>query len=161
MRSRPGNELWWRELGGLLIVVHDRGAPTDERWGDLLSAVSKPLPEGGRTPRAWAAVLIYSLGGMPTVTQRARLRTLKLTLPAPPVALVSDSPLARGVLTAVRWIFPGLRAMRAFTPEQEAAALEALGLDEAARARAAAALDEMLGPLVRGRRGERSAGARP
>jgi hypothetical protein len=149
MSVRGGNELLWREVNGVLIVVHGREAPTDERWRELVLAASKTLPDGSRTPRHWAAVLIYSLGGMPTVTQRAKLGTLlTVTGPAPPVALVSDSYLARGVLTAVRWIFPAMRSIRAFALGQGSAALEWLGLDAQTREQVSDALTEILGALL-------------
>jgi hypothetical protein len=148
MPARDANDLLWREVRGVLVVVHGREAPTDERWQELVTAASLPLPDGTRTPRPWAAVLIYSLGGMPTVTQRAKLGTLlTVKAPAPPIALSSDSHLARGVLTAVRWLFPALRSMRAFTLEQRSPALEWLGLDAETGEQVGAALTELLAAL--------------
>jgi hypothetical protein len=149
--SRPaGTHLLWREVGPVLVIAHGRAAPSDEGWRELVVAASAPLANGRRAPRVWAGVLIYSLGGMPTVTQRARLgQWLSLTGAVPPIALVSDSPLARGVLTAVRWLFPTMRAMHAFALEQKAAALQSLGLEAALQARVDAALGELLGELGR------------
>ena len=148
MGRREHGDLLWREVADVLVVLHGRTAPTDDRWTELVVAASRPKPDGGRAPKAWTAVLIYSLGGMPTVTQRSKLgRMLTVTGQAPPVALVSESPLARGILTAVRWIFPVMRTIHAYAPEQRASALLWLGLDAERRRSVEQALDEMLASL--------------
>lgn len=149
MGRQEERDLLWREVADVLVVLHGRASPTDERWMELVLAASRPLPDGARTPKAWSAVLIYSLGGMPTVTQRSKLGgVLTLNGPAPPVALVSESPLARGILTAVRWIFPAMRSIHAYAPEQRTSAVESLRLTPERRRGVDQALDEMLAALT-------------
>lgn len=149
MARREHGELLWREVGDVLVVAHGRGSPSDERWKELVFAASKPLPDGGRSPKAWAAVLIYSLGGMPTVTQRSKLGSMvTVTGAAPPVALVTESAVARGVLTAVRWIFPAMRAIHAYAPEHRASALRSLGLSAERRHEVDRALGELLAAVT-------------
>lgn len=138
--------LVWRVASNVLVVVHGRSAPSDSAWAELLRASTHAQPDGKRTVIARRAILIFSLGGMPTPAQRARLAKVRMApgASAPPIVLVSDSPLARGVLTAVSWIVPGLRSLRTYAVERRLAALQALELEPEAVPAVEAALADLL-----------------
>jgi hypothetical protein len=146
--ASPGqaDELFWRVVSNVLIVMHGRRPPSDERWGELLLATTHAQLNGSRTPIARRAILIYSLGGLPTTTQRSQLKQVKA--PAsdalPPIVLLSNSPLARGVLTALGWVVPSLRSMRTYPLEQREAALRCLELEPEHLRAVEAALVELL-----------------
>lgn len=138
--------LVWRVVHNVLVVVHGRNPPRDESWSELLRASTQPQADGTRAVITRRAILIYSLGGVPTPAQRSLLS--KVQIPrgsaAPPIVLVSDSPLARGVLTAVSWLVPGLRSLRTYALERRPAALQALELESEASRAVDAALVELL-----------------
>jgi hypothetical protein len=138
--------LLWRVVSNVLVVVHGRQAPTDERWAELLRATTQPHPDGARTPIPRRAILIYSLGGLPTTTQRSQLKHVKVppSSELPAIVLLSSSPLARGVLTALGWIVPALRSMRAYPLEQREAALRSLELEAESLRSVEGALAELL-----------------
>lgn len=138
--------LVWRVVNNVLVVVHGRDAPRDESWAELLRASTQAQADGKRSVIHRRAILIYSLGGLPTAAQRSLLKKVKLPSgsTAPPIVLVSDSPLARGVLTAVSWIVPGLSSLRTYSLERRFAALQALELGEEVSRAVDAALTELL-----------------
>lgn len=144
----PGKDdaLLWRVVSNVLVVMHGRRAPSDERWGEMLSATTRAELEGTRTPIARRAILIYSLGGLPTAAQRSRLEHVKTPADTafPPILLLSNSPLARGVLTALGWVMPSLRSMRTYPLEQRDAALRSLELEPEQLQAVEAALVELL-----------------
>jgi hypothetical protein len=80
------------------------------------------------------ALLVYSLGGSPSATQRTEMtRSLRSRLNVHRTAVVTSSPLVRGVVTAINWfVRPELRSP-AFAPNELDAAFDYLHLDMATR----------------------------
>lgn len=127
-------------IDGVALIVHDEHPPRDDEWSEWLSVLGNDGP-------SFRAVVVYSLGGAPTSTQRRELgRTLNVLVHRPPTILVSASPLARGVATAVNWLVPTRRA-EAYGPDELAAALRAFRLGDATREAVTRALERRLSML--------------
>jgi len=116
----------WRIEGRLSIVVHGPLPPSNLDWSgylrDTLAADVKDL-----------RVLVVSLGGSPDGKQRSELAS-SLQGRVSPTALLSDRVLVRGVVAALAWFNPGMKAFRLDDME---AACGFLGLtpDETVRAK--------------------------
>lgn len=79
--------------------------------------------------------VIYSQGAMATPRQRNQLRKLDFGAGRPPtLVLMTDSPIARGVATAIGWIVPSLRDFHALSLSR---------VDEAARLLSPIASDQI------------------
>lgn len=131
----------FRELvDGVELIVHDEHPPGDAEWKEWLSVLRASGP-------SFRAVVVYSLGGAPTSKQRRELsQTLNELTTRPTTVLVSASPLARGVATAVNWLVPDRHA-DAYGPDELPVALSAIRLGDATRAAVMHALHERLATL--------------
>lgn len=88
-------------LDRMTIAVHDTSPPTDEQWARwiaLCTGQGEPL-----------RVLVESHGGAPHAKQRKALNDA-LTGRAMRSAVLTDSIVARGVVTALAWLGIPLRA---------------------------------------------------
>jgi hypothetical protein len=142
--------------GDLMLTVHGPIPPTDEEWRAYLEFSRTCV---GRVTRS----LIVSSGAGPNGRQRTMLMKEFPEFAPVPVAVVSDSSMTRGIVTALRWFGKNIRA---FPPSQLAAALEYLGVPPE---RHAAVLDRVealtlsLSPAARGitkkSNGERGVGS--
>lgn len=110
----------WLVDGNLVIAVHSTENPTNEEWDAYLAAGSKALDQHGSIRS-----LAYSLGGSPNSVQRSKTNELFKGRPQR-VAVMLNSAITRGVVTALGWFNPEIRA---FNLEQSDAACEYLGLD--------------------------------
>ncbi|HTQ04988.1 MAG TPA: hypothetical protein VMI54_14085 [Polyangiaceae bacterium] len=91
--------------GPVFVTVHGTEAPSDEEWLRYL--------ETGKAHFAGVrASLIITEGGGPNGQQRALLTERYPEFGPLPVAVVSDSPLTRGIVTALRWLGKNIRAFR-------------------------------------------------
>jgi hypothetical protein len=107
-------------VGDLGIAVHGTEAPTDAEWHAMLETMRRADLKRFRG-------LIFTDGGAPNTAQRRRLTAL---VDAHPIhaAVVTASPVARGVVTALRWYIPG---MKTFAPDRLPEALAYLRVSPA------------------------------
>jgi hypothetical protein len=114
-------------VGDVFLEVHDRHAPSDEEWQASLDVLGRRMPQ-------IRCGLIVSDGGAPNAPQRQGMARLVEGLGRShlPRAVVSASSLARGAVTALRWMG---QEVQAFTPEDLAQALDHLEVPVEARAR--------------------------
>ena len=107
--------------GDLMIVVHTGQAPSDEEWTRYVAAVERMDPEKLRT-------IVFTDGGAPNLEQREAINRA-LGGKTSPGAVVSNSMLVRGAVTALSWFNPKIKA---FSPSGTAAAFAYLGVPEVA-----------------------------
>jgi hypothetical protein len=108
-------------LNDLLILYYSEKNPTDPEWDAWIACVKQ---------RAHSAMLIWSDGGAPNPSQRARLvdGTDAGPAPRPPLALLTDSALVRGMMTAFAWLRGRHQPMKAFPQRELDQALAWLGV---------------------------------
>src|SRR5438876_964688 len=114
-------------LTGQLIVAATADTPMTDLAVDEFVAKLVPLVEGRRV----AGLLQYSPSQSPTAAQRQRLANATAGKhPLKRVALVSESRLVRGAITALSWLIPGTQT-RAFAPRGCRAAFDWLAQEVA------------------------------
>jgi hypothetical protein len=94
-------------VGDLGIAVHSAEAPTDAEWHVLLEMMRHADLNRFRG-------LTFTDGGAPNTAQRRRLTALVGGRPLH-AAVVTGSPVVRGVVTALRWSIP---EMKTFPPDR-------------------------------------------
>jgi hypothetical protein len=125
----------WRTEGRVNVVVHGRRSPTDLEWASYLN---ETRDDGGRPD---FCIVVLSRGGSPDGKQRTLLaNSVAKGARKPPVALLTDSAIVRGVITAMNIFNPQMKAFA--TPDLDGAALY-LGLTRAERERLEEALVEL------------------
>ncbi len=102
----------------LLILVHTKDAPDEGEWAEYTASA-----------RQWKkeiqAFLVYSAGGGPNTMQRAQLdEAISIESHPGKTAVVTVSRIARGIVTAIGWFSPGIKA---FGTNQLPQAVEYLG----------------------------------
>jgi hypothetical protein len=104
--------------GRVLLGVHHRSPPTDEEWARWIALAIEPSPGGVRT--------IVESGGSsgPNAKQR---RALAEALQGVDIrsAILTDSLVVRGIVTAIAWLNVSVRA---FATEQQREAADYLEL---------------------------------
>lgn len=112
MKRTLAYRFWERQV---LILVHTKDAPADDEWKAYCDDAHK-----------WRAqirgILVLSEGGGPNSVQRGELETA-LERPEGKTAVVTLSRVARGIVTALSWFTPKIKA---FSTLQIPAALEYL-----------------------------------
>jgi hypothetical protein len=103
----------------LLVSCQTTLAPSDAEWDEYLVALAQ-LQVLVPRPRS----LVLTNGGVPSHSQRLRLRVDKSRPPAP-VAVLSSSSAVRFVLSVLALVNP---AMRSFNPHELDAAMSYLGI---------------------------------
>jgi hypothetical protein len=130
----------WRLEGRLNVIVHGTRSPTNLEWQRfMVDVVSRPTPPDAR-------VVVLSRGGSPDGYQRQALSTA-LGGRSRPVAMLTDSGIARTAITAMRLFNP---AMKAFTTSDIQGAGAFLGFTVAERGRVAELLAELESELGKG-----------
>ena len=123
--------------GRVLLGVHHQHPPTDEEWARWIALAIERSAEGVRT--------IVESGGStgPNAKQR---KALAEALQGVNIrsAILTDSLIVRGIVTAIAWLNVSLRA---FAPDQQREAADYLGLDASERAWAFAELRRMRADL--------------
>jgi hypothetical protein len=104
-------------LGEVMLVAHTSRAPTDVEWERYLGAMRGHDVERMRS-------LVFTDGGAPNMAQRGRLNDT-LDGKTSTGAVISASALVRGVVTALRWFNPKLKA---FSPTEVPQALTYLDI---------------------------------
>lgn len=110
-----------QQLGDTLLMVHSAEAPSEQEWDAMLAQLQKQFP---------ARVLVFTDGGGPTTLQRGRLNDALVGKPVK-AAIVTSSQIVRGIVTALAWFNPGIKA---FSPVRAPAALDYLGVPVEQRA---------------------------
>lgn len=96
--------LLWRFQGRLALAVHSEVDPSNLEWaGYVRDTLSQPDVSTLR-------ILVITYGGGPTGAQRRELTSV-LKRPAP-TALLSNRFIARGLVNALSWFNPKIRAFR-------------------------------------------------
>jgi hypothetical protein len=113
-----------REVGPLVLVVHPARAPLDADWDRFVHFCQVRLAEGPMR------MLVLTEGGAPDAMQRAACRVLFERGPVP-IAVVTDVRVVRGVVTAIGWFNPGIRAFAFNGGAGFDEALKYLGVDGA------------------------------
>lgn len=113
--------------GTSALVLYDRATPADADWLAWMAAYQTHA-------KALRALMVFSLGGSPSATQRTEMnRFLQSRADLHRTAVVTASPLVRGIVTAMNWFLrPELRSP-AFAPGELEAASDYLQLDAATR----------------------------
>lgn len=92
---------------GHVVMLHGTGAPPTEAWRDyLLQLRDKDLTKMG--------LLCFTNGGAPDATQRQELNQV-IAGRYYARAIVHRSALVRGVVLAVSWFAPGVKAFSPWT----------------------------------------------
>lgn len=104
----------------LFLVLHTKENPNDAEWEEYLRAI--------KAARGINAILIISDGGGPTTMQRGKMNDLLEELKFQgKVAVVTVKSMVRGIVTAISWFNPGIKA---FSTLQIPAALKYLDFPE-------------------------------
>ncbi len=114
-------QAWDAGHGVVLWLIS--GATTDADYARYITAI-RQMDERGRNYTKPAAVLVADPDApVPNATWRKRIAEVTTEVRSDAVfALVSESPLVRGVLTALNWIHPPRYQARAFANVEDAAA---------------------------------------
>lgn len=115
----------WEDL---LISLHTTQPPDEEGWREYsqqLLALILQAPDDSSKGRR----IVFTDGGSPNLVQRAEINKI-LSGRAMKVAIISSSPAAQGVVTALNWYNP---LIRLFSPGQLVEAWQHLGVTESAR----------------------------
>ena len=103
-----------RKVGNIVVYVHAEAAPTDAEWEAGLTFF-KDARDVSRL-----SALVYTHGGAPNASQRARLNAV-LGSAKVRIGVLTSSAAARAAGVAVRWFNPELSI---FGPDDLEAALE-------------------------------------
>jgi hypothetical protein len=116
----------YRPSGRIMILVHGEANVTREEWSDLrrLAEENYRKPADERVN----GYLIVTDGGGPTSAQRAEVSEYWQGKEAPKFAVVSDSALVRGIVTALQWL--KLSKMTAFRSANIDSAIAHVGIPE-------------------------------
>lgn len=117
--ARP--TLAFGRVHGLFIYVCLGADPADSEWNRYIDFLTR-ADDPHESPRA----LVVTEGGGPTPAQRRRLNdALSNRIAASRIAVVTKSPIARGIVTALSWFNP---VYNAFEPKHMDGALAHVGL---------------------------------
>jgi len=120
----------FRRMGTTQLVAHGRKNPTDAEWAEFVAASSASLT-------AIDSVLVFTAGGALNAAQRAEVQKLFGRVR---ISVLTDSIVARGVVTALGWFGVPIRA---FPPGDLEAAMNHLRVAAARRAELGSALNEL------------------
>ena len=90
---------------GYFVGVHTATAPSADAWTAHCAEIVRRRYET-------RGALVYTLGGGPNSKQREQLRNALPGHQAAPTAIMTASPLVRGIVTGLNWFFrdPGIAA---------------------------------------------------
>ena len=104
----------------ILILVHTKDNPSDPEWQEYLQA-AKPWRD------KIEGFLVVTEGGGPNTVQRAELNETLDAERGSKTAVVTLNRIARGLVTALSWFNPGIKA---FSTIHIPAALDYLGVSK-------------------------------
>lgn len=99
VKQLTASALFESDGSGYAIVVTGHSEPRDTEWAEYIALCSVGTQKYGKTLRGFT----LTLGGSPTAKQRKQLRDAVGTL-STRGAIVTDSALVRGVVTALNWM---------------------------------------------------------
>jgi len=108
----------------VILVFHYDLTPAAAEWSSYLDMYTKNIDR-------LTGVLVITEGGAPNSAQRKQLSETYEKTRQVPVAIVSDSAIARGAITAFRWL--GMVTMTPFSPIRLDDAMEFVKADAATR----------------------------
>ena len=124
-----------------VVLVHARENPTDEEWRAYVDALRNWVDRVGER----LVSLVVTEGGGPNTVQRTDLNdTLLKAHGSFATAVITDSRVVRGMVTAMSWFNSGIRA---FAPKQLGDAVGYLELDDREHQAALAAVDHLRAQL--------------
>jgi hypothetical protein len=112
-------DMAYRLLGSLFILAHNDRSPPDQTWQEYLADMRRLTDLGEMR------TLVLTPGGGPNAKQRMAMNAI-LDGRRTPVAVVTPSFVARGIITSLSLFNPEIRA---FSPRDAQAAYDFLGLD--------------------------------
>lgn len=113
--------------GDLLLAVHTNEEPLQDEWEEYLKTCQAHLND-------LRVALAVTAGGRPNSKQRAQVIDAVAGRSAPlPGAIITDSTTVRGVVRVLTWL-DKKAVLRAFAPEEMAAAFDYLGIPKYQRA---------------------------
>lgn len=111
--------LAFQRVANCILLVHVDKEPADSEWDQYVQWFG---------PNIDTRVLVYSKGGAPTAAQRDKLkRVVDKHGKRVVTAVMTDSQIARGVMTALKWF---LKDMSAFPTKDLEGALKFLEIPE-------------------------------
>ncbi len=89
----------YKRVGNLVVLVHASAPPADAEFDEYIEFLAKQA-----TPRT--RILVFSRGGSPNAVQRKKVAEVgdKYYGGDTPTAVMTDSPVARGAVTAITWL---------------------------------------------------------
>lgn len=134
MQTTQGKQLAYGMTSDGVMVQVQRGKLADAEWDGMVEAIRRDAAQ-------LRAIIVVATGSEgPTATQRKQVAEVAATYPHSfrGVAVLTDSIIVRGALTAIAWLIPGRFPSRAFSLDDLDGALRFLGLNdlEAAKVRA-------------------------
>jgi hypothetical protein len=110
-----------------VVFLHTSRAPTPEEWAQSMELFARTVATGSFSK---LRILVVTDGGGPDVVMRGELQAFfKTHGHSPKTAVITTSVVVRGIVTAVSWFNPNIKAL---APIHFGAALEHLGLTRAA-----------------------------
>lgn len=103
-------------VNGIWVCLHNSESPSTEEWLRYCQGLQGTRGE-------IKAILVFTLGGAPGFKQREQLRAAMDEEQIPPTAVMTNSALARGIITSLNW----------FTRNQELVAFSSQDIDGALR----------------------------
>jgi hypothetical protein len=98
--------LLFSAVSNVLVLVHSERPPSDAEWQPCMDETKKRVKSG-----TLAGILVVTAGGGPTSVQRMMIGDIdgfqKL-----PTAIVADSTIARGIVTAISWFGKDIRSFQ-------------------------------------------------
>lgn len=110
----------------VLFVFHPDTAPAPSDWEAYLDTYAKNVEQ-------LTGVLVVTEGGAPNSAQRKQLSEVYRRTRMVPVAIVCDSAITRGAITAFHWL--GMVTMVPFSPSQLDGAFEVVQASASTRAK--------------------------
>lgn len=125
-------------VGSVMVVVHNLESPPYHEWDPYLRAM-----ESERKAARLDAMIVRSRGGGPNARQRREVTEMwKRVGGNPPIAVVTESTMARGLSAALNFFLPS--GIRVYPPSDSTRALEDLKCDPSAVAQIERKISEML-----------------
>ena len=102
----------------VLLFLHTEHAPSAESWTELVGFLAE---HGRKNDLRRFRVLVLTDGGGPDNTMRGQLQEFfRTTRQSPKIAVVTTSIISRGIVAAVSWFNPNVKA---FPPSHFASAI--------------------------------------
>jgi len=137
--------LAYEKIGNCIVFVGGRHPFDNTEWDTYSRFLETTFEEGAKTDTKFVCLVLTEVG--PTGAQRQRLNdALAPVFKTFRTAVLTSSHLARGILTAMSWIYP---VYRAFTSTELDAEIEYLNVDTSMRATVKKIVEDLKAELVK------------